>query len=399
MGGGFRVFRNHDAIPEDERGDVHVKTVEVQIDGESNDGIGNGITNISLKEIGILRALDHPHVIELKGIVMNEVDDDRGEDKNAKVLKSLGFVFPKMECNLETYMKRASEMRELNLLRGSVIKSYSAQLLLALEHCHARGIVHQNVSPQRILLSPDGVLKLAGFKYAKSFMGASSTPSTEDAKMTAKPPLPHYLAPEMLLGCPVRSTAVDVWASGLVLARLLVGGDDFLCGNSEIDQLLRIFELRGTPTPATWPGYDELPAYRDNFVRFPGKSLRKVFEASPAATHSVLALLEGLLCVNPRRRITAAAALGHPYFKQAEQISEMGVEGEKNEDEEGNESIGSHRKRARGLEDEQSKAQQDDTGVQPTVKATKKRKAGEESKASGGPTRRSSTRKRQARPM
>ena len=174
-----------------------------------------------------MRALGHPHVIELKGIVMNERDGDESEDeKSIKVLKSLGFVFPRMECNLGLYMKRASEEKVLDLLRGPVVMSYAAQLLLALEHCHTRGVMHRNISPQQILLSPDGILKLAGFTYAKAFVGSSS-PSTEEAIMIPTPKLPHYLAPETLLGSSLQSTAVDVWASGLVLAEMLMTAKTF----------------------------------------------------------------------------------------------------------------------------------------------------------------------------
>ena len=109
-----------------------MKTVDVQIHGITNN-CSNGITNSCLKEIGILRALDHPHVIELKGVVMNE-----GEQKDKEpILSSLGLVFPKMECDLEVHEEGIGD-EGLNLLRG-VIKSYVAQLLLALEHCHARG--------------------------------------------------------------------------------------------------------------------------------------------------------------------------------------------------------------------------------------------------------------------
>ena len=109
-GGGFRVLFDKGAIDEGELGDVHVKTVDVEIHGITNN-CGNGITNNCLKEIGILRALDHQHVIELKGVVMNELEDPK--DKKP-ILSSLGLVFPKMECDLEKYVKKASEMKELN---------------------------------------------------------------------------------------------------------------------------------------------------------------------------------------------------------------------------------------------------------------------------------------------
>ena len=69
-------------------------------------------------------------------------------------------------------------------------------------------------------------------------------------------------------------------------------------GDSEIDQLLLIFRLRGTPSAITWPEYQDLPAYRDTFIQFPGVSLRKALDSSTVLTHASLDLLESLLSVS-----------------------------------------------------------------------------------------------------
>ena len=65
-------------------------------------------------------------------------------------------------------------------------------------------------------------------------------------------PCSFYRCPELLLGCKHYGTSVDLWAMGCVLAELELRVP-LLPGTSDLDQLNRIFELRGAPSEATWP--------------------------------------------------------------------------------------------------------------------------------------------------
>lgn len=84
-----------------------------------------------------------------------------------------------------------------------------------------------------------------------------------------------YRAPETLLGSPSDSFAIDIWSIGCIFAEMatrrpLFQGDS----DSEIDQLIKIFNIMSTPTDETWPGFSHLPGYKSSFPTFPDNNLK-----------------------------------------------------------------------------------------------------------------------------
>ena len=61
-----------------------------------------------------------------------------------------------------------------------------------------------------------------------------------------------YRCPELLYGSRLYGVGVDMWAVGCILAELLLRVP-FLPGDSDLDQLSKIFETLGTPTEESWP--------------------------------------------------------------------------------------------------------------------------------------------------
>lgn len=89
-----------------------------------------------------------------------------------------------------------------------------------------------------------GSLQLADFGLARRF-GSPETRMTPDTVTL------WYRAPELLFGASQYSTAVDLWSVGCVFAELMLR-EPFLPGTSEINQLERIFQMRGTPDKKSW---------------------------------------------------------------------------------------------------------------------------------------------------
>merc|ERR1711865_982237 len=103
-----------------------------------------------------------------------------------------------------------------------------------------------------------------------------------------------YRAPEILLGQRQYACPVDMWSIGVIFAEM-VNRRPLWPGDSEIDELYKIFRTLGTPTEQTWPGVSRLPDYK------------------PTLDAEGFDLLQQMLHYEPIARITAKAALEHPW--------------------------------------------------------------------------------------
>lgn len=121
-----------------------------------------------------------------------------------------------------------------------------------------------------------------------------------------------YRSPELLFGAKEYSYAVDIWAVGCIFAELMLR-TPYVAGDSDMDQLTKIFHALGTPTESDWPGMTSLPDYIQ-FKQFPKVPLRQYFTA---AGTDALSLLEQMLVFDPNRRWTTEECLGHSYFRNA----------------------------------------------------------------------------------
>ena len=195
-------------------------------------------------------------------------------------------------------------------LPEATVRAAMWQLLTAAKKMHDGHIVHRDIKPQNILVGGDGrsvVVKLCDFGLA---MSTDERPPYEPAGTL------WYMAPEMLLEKPDYDERVDAWSLGCVMAELINNGRPLFQGFYDHGQLCAIFDVLGVPDDSTWPGFSsttfatvwlpELDMHRDNYLReiFPETKLSKEgFE-----------VLSSLLTCNPEKRLTAAAALEHPWF-------------------------------------------------------------------------------------
>ena len=90
------------------------------------------------------------------------------------------------------------------------------QLLLALVHVHAHGVVHADIKPANLLLDAQGDLHLAGFGNARRFGAGPLGPGG----------MPQYMSPEQLRG-EALDVRADFFSAGAVLFQLLTGSRPF----------------------------------------------------------------------------------------------------------------------------------------------------------------------------
>lgn len=242
-----------------------------------------GVNFTALREIKLLKELKDPSVIELI-----ECFPHKG---------NLHLVFEFMETDLEAVI------RDRNIfLSPADIKSYIQMTLKGLAFCHKKWVLHRDMKPNNLLIGPHGQLKLADFGLARIF-------GSPDRRFTHQVFARWYRAPELLFGARQYGPGVDVWAAACIFAELLLRRP-FLQGNSDIDQLGKIFAAFGTPKPSQWPDMIYLPDYVEyQFV--PGQPFKTLF---PTATDDCLDLLSKMFTYDPKARISAQQALEHRYF-------------------------------------------------------------------------------------
>lgn len=70
-------------------------------------------------------------------------------------------------------------------------------------------------------------------------------------------------------------TPIDIWAIGCIFAEMVTKRPLF-AGDSELDQLYRIFRILGTPSEETWPGVTKLRDYKSTFPNWPSNPIQHV---------------------------------------------------------------------------------------------------------------------------
>lgn len=138
-----------------------------------------------------------------------------------------------------------------------------------------------------MLIDNRGILQIADFGLARKFEeeipvagGGGGKPGRDYTNCVVTR---WYRPPELLLGERAYTSAIDLWGVGYGYSVLLLNiqlilshscvfaemykGKPILQGNSDMDQLMRIFQLCGSPNDKNMPGFEKLPGC-DGFRQF-----------------------------------------------------------------------------------------------------------------------------------
>nr|GEY15964.1 cyclin-dependent kinase G-2-like [Tanacetum cinerariifolium] len=260
-------------------------------------GKEEGFPLTALREIKLLGELQHPYVVGLKEVVMDEFD-------------GVYMVMEYIDHELKSYMERMEQP-----FGQSEVKCLMYQLLDGLSYLHDNYVIHRDLKTSNLLLDNKGELKICDFGMSRHY---------------AEPIKPYtslvvtlwYRAPELLLGMKHYTTAVDMWSVGCIMAELL-SKKPLFDGRKELEQINKIFSTLGTPDDSRWPGYSKLPGLKSKpkLVKQPCNNLRKkfpvaMFTGSPTLTELGFDLLSRLVTYDPAKRITAKEALNHGWFRE-----------------------------------------------------------------------------------
>ncbi|GFZ42730.1 cyclin-dependent kinase [Saitozyma sp. JCM 24511] len=249
-----------------------------------------GVPSTSIREISLLKELSKDdNIVKLLDIVHSD--------------SKLYLVFEFLDLDLKRYMDSIGDKDGLG---PNMVRKFTYQLIKGLYYCHAHRILHRDLKPQNLLINKEGNLKLADFGLARAFGIPLRTYTHEVVTL-------WYRAPEVLLGSRHYSTAIDMWSVGCIFAEMAMRQPLFP-GDSEIDEIFRIFRVLGTPDEDVWPGVSALPDYKATFPQWNAVDLKG---AVKGLDDNGLDLLRQTLIYDPARRISAKRALQHAYFAQA----------------------------------------------------------------------------------
>lgn len=166
------------------------------------------------REARLAARLNHPHVVAIYDLVTE------GDEQ--------WLVMEYVE---------GSTLAELVREKGLLTPAQAAPILLqaadALAAAHAAGIVHRDVKPSNMLVTPDGQVKLSDFGIARAEADASLT---QTGLVTGSP---AYLSPEVASG-QFATDASDVWSLGATLYHALAGHPPYEVGGNVLGAMYRI---------------------------------------------------------------------------------------------------------------------------------------------------------------
>jgi c-Jun N-terminal kinase len=187
------------------------------------------------------------------------------------------------------------------------------QLLCGVMHLHAVNIIHRDLKPSNIVVKEDCSLKILDFGLARAADSAFN--------MTPYVVTRYYRAPEVIVGMKYKAN-VDVWSIGCIFAEL-VKGEILLPGRDYIDQWNIVCKKLGTPGREFFAKLDNnVRHYCESQVRQKGEGFGQLFPdylfpfscpEDSKKTAQAKDLLQRMLQIDPKDRISVPEALQHPY--------------------------------------------------------------------------------------
>ena len=196
------------------------------------------------KEVALLRGLRHKNIVRF---LHSQVDTESGMMQLVMEYCGGGSL--------------AQVVRRFGVLPETLMAIYLDQVLAGLAYLHSEGVIHRDIKGGNILLTKDGLVKLADFGIATRL----SDPSTSTRSIVGTP---YWMAPEIIETKPP-TTAADIWSLGCTVIELVSGRPPFY----EFGPIPAMFKMVGEPHPPFPPKDTISPLLvsflHDCFVREP----------------------------------------------------------------------------------------------------------------------------------
>ncbi|KAL0216605.1 hypothetical protein P9112_008789 [Eukaryota sp. TZLM1-RC] len=248
----------------------------------------------TLREVKLLRMLRHNNIVKL-------IEAFRRKGR-------LYLVFNYAERNMLEVLE--SSRGGLGLKK---VRWFTYQLLKALSWVHQNGILHRDIKLENLLVTNDDTLLLCDFGFAR-------TVNNRNSALTEYVSTRWYRSPSLLLGLPYTS-AVDIWATGCVMAELATG-EPLFPGDSDVDQMNLIASSIGPLPSCLRDSYLRHPAFRSTSRAHRRRQTNRdefFKRLLPVLTPVGVDLLQKMLDLDEGKIISAEDALNHPFFEGIEE--------------------------------------------------------------------------------
>ncbi|KAM9360406.1 mitogen-activated protein kinase 4 [Symphorus nematophorus] len=252
-----------------------------------------------LREVKITRRLRHENVVRVHEVL---APYGRPLPRDPTQLSALYIV---QEC-METDLARLLEQGPLQTGHATLL---FYQLLRGLKFIHSANVLHRDLKPANIFINTDQLLlKIGDFGLARIVDPHYSHKGYLSEGLVTK----WYCSPRLLLSPNNYTKAIDMWAAGCILTEMLTGRMLF-AGAHELEQMQLILD---TVPVLREEDRQDLLQVMPSYVSHGWKVKKPFSELLPEVDAQAVDFLERILTFNPMDRLTAEAALTHPFLQQ-----------------------------------------------------------------------------------
>lgn len=251
----------------------------------------------TLREIKLLRHMDHENVVAIRDIIPPPRRD---------AFDDVYIAYELMDTDLHQIIRSNQGLSEEHC------QYFLYQILRGLKYIHSANVLHRDLKPSNLLLNANCDLKICDFGLARI--------TSETDFMTEYVVTRWYRAPELLLNSSDYTAAIDVWSVGCIFMELM-NRQPLFPGRDHVHQLRLLTELIGTPTEADlgFVRSDNARRFIRQLPQYPRQSFTQKF---PHVHTLAIDLCERMLTFDPNQRITVEEALAHPYLANLHDISD-----------------------------------------------------------------------------